>query len=227
MACHISSPLINWQLNVTDQLVSVNSWCNGSSDQSLMVDPLHYFSFQPWHCVSLWPTVSDWQWGIWYTPVVEHWLDDSDNERGKSWVVVAGTYTCTMLQKPHCQSDTVGHKVVTWLSSLIIWVISASAPRLVCSRSLTASLIQLDYSGDTPFLSLSEWPLTTSPTPYNRKEGRKEMFYLTYFIYGYMVLEHMVKEHSDSERGHPLLPHGLLFPINSKGSFICTIPQTG
>ena len=38
---------------------------------------------------------------------------------------------------------------------------------------------------------------------------------------------HMVKDHSDSERGNPLPPHGLLFPINSKGSFICTIPQTG
>ena len=37
----------------------------------------------------------------------------------------------------------------------------------------------------------------------------------------------MVKDHSDSERGTPLPPHGLLFPINSKGSFICTIPQTG
>ena len=33
----------------------------------------------------------------------------------------------------------------------------------------------------------------------------------------------MVKDHSDSERGNPLLPHGLLFPINSKGSFTCTI----
>ena len=30
-----------------------------------------------------------------------------------------------------------------------------------------------------------------------------------------------------SERGNPLPPHGLLFPINSKGSFICTIPHTG
>ena len=37
----------------------------------------------------------------------------------------------------------------------------------------------------------------------------------------------MVKDHSDSERGNPLPPHGLLFPISSKGSFICTIPQTG
>ena len=35
----------------------------------------------------------------------------------------------------------------------------------------------------------------------------------------------MVKNHSDTERGIPLPPHGLLFPINSKGSFICTIPH--
>ena len=28
-------------------------------------------------------------------------------------------------------------------------------------------------------------------------------------------------------RGNPLLPHRLLFPINSKGSFVCTFPQTG
>ena len=33
----------------------------------------------------------------------------------------------------------------------------------------------------------------------------------------------MVKDHSDSEIGNP--PHGLLFPISSKGSFICTIPH--
>ena len=36
-----------------------------------------------------------------------------------------------------------------------------------------------------------------------------------------------VKDHSDSEKGNLLPPHRLLFPINSKGSFICTIPQTG
>ena len=38
---------------------------------------------------------------------------------------------------------------------------------------------------------------------------------------------HMVKDHSDSEKGNLQPPHRLLFPINSKGSFICTIPQTG
>ena len=36
-------------------------------------------------------------------------------------------------------------------------------------------------------------------------------FYLQ--LYG---IGHMVKNHSDSKRGNPLPPHGLLFPINSK-----------
>ena len=41
-------------------------------------------------------------------------------------------------------------------------------------------------------------------------------FYLR--LYG---VRHMVKYHSDSERGNPLPPHGHLFPISSKGYFIC------
>ena len=61
-----------------------------------------------------------------------------------------------------------------------------------------------------------------------RKEGnvlfndKLNTFYLR--LYG---IRHMVKDHSDSEKGNPLPPYGLLFPINSKGSFICTITQTG
>ena len=61
-----------------------------------------------------------------------------------------------------------------------------------------------------------------------RKEGNVlfndtlNTFYLQ--LYG---VRHMVKDHSDSEKGNPLLPHRLLLSINSKGSFICTIPQTG
>ena len=35
------------------------------------------------------------------------------------------------------------------------------------------------------------------------------------------------KDYSDSEKGNPLPPHRLLLSSNSKGSFICTIPQTG
>ena len=47
-------------------------------------------------------------------------------------------------------------------------------------------------------------------------------FYLR--LYG---VRHMVKDHSDSGKGNPLPPHRLLLSINSKGSFICTISQTG
>ena len=60
-----------------------------------------------------------------------------------------------------------------------------------------------------------------------RKEGRKEGNVLfndalnTFYLRLYDI-SHMVKDHSDSERGNPLPPHGLLFPISSKGSFICT-----
>ena len=41
-------------------------------------------------------------------------------------------------------------------------------------------------------------------------------FYLR--LYG---VGHMVKDHYDSEKGNSLPPNRLLFPINSKGSFIC------
>ena len=59
-----------------------------------------------------------------------------------------------------------------------------------------------------------------------RKEGNVlfndalNTFYLQ--LYG---VRHMVKDHSDSEKGNPLLPHRLLFLINNKGSFICTVPD--
>ena len=62
-------------------------------------------------------------------------------------------------------------------------------------------------------------------TDYALKEGNVlfnnalNTFYL--WLYG---IGHMVKDHSDSEKGNPLPPHGLLFPISSKCSFICIIP---
>ena len=60
-----------------------------------------------------------------------------------------------------------------------------------------------------------------------RKEGNVlfndtlNTFYLR--LYG---VRHVVKDHSDSERRNPQLPHRLLFPMSSKGSFIHIIPQT-
>ena len=66
---------------------------------------------------------------------------------------------------------------------------------------------------------------------FTEQEGRMEMFYFTTHSTQFILLlygvGHMVKDHSDSEGGNPLPPHRLLFPINSKGSFICTIPETG
>ena len=53
------------------------------------------------------------------------------------------------------------------------------------------------------------------------KEGRTFLFNDALKTFYFMV-----KYHTDSEKGNPLPPHELLFPIN-KGSFICTIPQTG
>ena len=56
--------------------------------------------------------------------------------------------------------------------------------------------------------------------------GRKEGNILfndalnTFCVWLYGV-GHMVKDHSDSERGNPLPPHGLLLPISS------SIPHTG
>ena len=64
-----------------------------------------------------------------------------------------------------------------------------------------------------------------------RQEGRKEMFYLNDALNTFHLwlngVRHMVEDQSDRERGYTLPPHGLLFPISSKGSFICIIPQTG
>ena len=56
-------------------------------------------------------------------------------------------------------------------------------------------------------------------------EGRKEGNVLfndalnTFYLWLYGV-RHMVKDHSVSGKENPLPPHRLLFPINSKGSFI-------
>ena len=85
-----------------------------------------------------------------------------------------------------------------------------------------------------PFLGWSLYR-DTNPAPYplhhRNQSGRKgghilfndtlNTFYLP--LYG---VRHVVKDHSYSERGNLLLPlHRLLFPINCKGSFICTIPD--
>ena len=45
-----------------------------------------------------------------------------------------------------------------------------------------------------------------------------------WFLYG---VTHMVKDHSDSERGNPLPPHGLLFPISRQDNTYHQLWSTG
>ena len=102
-----------------------------------------------------------------------------------------------------------------------------------------------DRSDDRPLQRQARYRLSYIPLPYDRKDnldlkkvhGLNIMAFVTgHFLFNdtlntfYLRLygvRHMVNDHSDSERGNPLLPHGLLFPISSKGSFISNIPQTG
>ena len=73
----------------------------------------------------------------------------------------------------------------------------------------------------TPQFFISPWSSLEMLTYSGRKKGNVlfndalNTFYLQ--LYG---VRHMVKDHSDSEKGNPLPPHRLLFPISSKGSFI-------
>ena len=76
----------------------------------------------------------------------------------------------------------------------------------------------------------SKWRPSSAATPPVEpdKEGNVLFNYaLNTFYLRLYGIRHMVKDHSDSEKGNLLPPHRLLFPINSKGSFICIIPQTG
>ena len=60
-----------------------------------------------------------------------------------------------------------------------------------------------------------------------KPEGKKEMFSFHDSLNTFYSRLYGVRHGKGplSERGNPLLPHGLLFQISIKGSFICIIPQ--
>ena len=80
------------------------------------------------------------------------------------------------------------------------------------------------------FSSAGRFTVDLADIKYPINYGRKEMFYLTthstHFYLRLYDVGHMIKDYSDSKRRNPLPPYGLLFPINSKGSFICIISHT-
>ena len=126
-----------------------------------------------------------------------------------------------------------------WSRSLwTSWPGVSGCQRIPSSRARSLSCSPAWWGGQWHFqTSATQWERNTTlvmtiiirvMVEAYRKEGHVlfndalNTFYLQ--LYG---VRHMVKDHSDSEKGNPLPPHRLLFPINSKGSFICTIPQTG
>ena len=95
----------------------------------------------------------------------------------------------------------------------LTWVIS---PELVSVSYLPWNVISLNQAAHTMLYQVQN---KQTNVLFN---DALNTFYLR--LYG---VRHMVKDHSDSEKGNLLPPHRLLLSINSKGSFICTIPQTG
>ena len=88
----------------------------------------------------------------------------------------------------------------------------------------------LRTAGWPPAADPLHWPRTDwVPGGWGKMRERNVLFndaLNTFYLRLYGV-GHMVKDHSDSEKGNPLPPHRLLLSVNSKGSFICTIPQAG
>ena len=97
----------------------------------------------------------------------------------------------------------------------------------IASKPVQLQLVSLERQARTSAIGLVE--VHCLQLKQERERERNVLFndaLNTFYLWLYGV-RHMVKDHSDSEKGNPLPPHRLLFPINSKGSFICTIPQTG
>ena len=106
-------------------------------------------------------------------------------------------------------------------------------PRDKTSTNMVKRLYHCERSVDGQWMfgsiSLENLKIFLMPLPNRKKERNCFLFndaLNTFYLRLYGV-RHMVKDHSDSEKGNLLPPHRLLFPINSKGSFICTILQTG
>ena len=144
-----------------------------------------------------------------YPPVWRRQLDDSWETRvcvGSTWSWTVGpwppTAWCGTLQQHTQHTWQQTKSSVAWQKEGILDFQKNISPTGWSSHPYTA------YIYKTFFFFFFNDALNT--------------FYLR--LYG---VRHMVKDHSDNKRGNPLPPHRLLFPISSKGSFICTIPQTG
>ena len=119
---------------------------------------------------------------------------------------------------------------------LTAWSVGQTTPLLVTIRPAIARFMDRSNANHRHYweqlaqiYTLKLMSFRTQCAKLGRERERNVLFndaLNTFYLRLYGV-RHMVKDHSDSEKGNPLQPHRLLLSINSKGYFICTIPQTG
>ena len=137
--------------------------------------------------------------------------EESVQLEGRKEMFYITTHSNTFYLRLYC----VGHMVKN----------HSDSENVLNNDSLNTIYLRLDAPTDRLSHSCTSQCSTTGVT---KKEGivlfNDALNTFNLRLYG---VGHMVKDHSDSEGGNPLPPHRLRFPISSKGSFICTIPQTG
>ena len=121
--------------------------------------------------------------------------------------------------------------VMSWILLMVSYVVTVtgllrlgSSSRLSLPRLNSASyFFTMPYEGafSPSVITMSAW------ISLGRKEGNVLFNYILFYYLRLYGVRHIVKDHSDSEKGNPLPPYRLLFPINSNVSFICIIPQIG
>ena len=135
------------------------------------------------------------------TPVVEHWLEREIAQ----WV---HTMKDRHDDPSHQERMLLPRSYISLPHTMVTYELCFTV--FCCQTVPTTPVSANTYPGNNAFLSnyLNVQCL-----------GRKEMFYLTTLNTFYLRLygiRHMVKDHTDTDRGNLLLPHRLLFSINSK-----------
>ena len=162
-------------------------------------------------------------------PVMEHWLEQEIAQWVDHEVSIPDNpshHERTLLVLPHCgdgskKGQNVSCTCLVWPTNL--QPVPGSGSTVECNPKLS------EAAGTANANTTKLCPTPTCANK-NKHDGKGNVLFnntLNIFYLRLYGVRHMLKDHSDSERGNPLPPHGLLFSIDSKGSFICTIPQTG
>ena len=128
--------------------------------------------------------------------------------------------SCSCWTSNSCRSSSI---CCSWVTSSLSWFLKGEN----YNRSLFIDALSIFVTGKISILCIGI-AIEVAPCGPGRKEGNVlfndalNTFYLR--IYG---VRHMVKDHSDSEKGNPLPPHRLLFPINIPWPLLHQLWSTG